>query len=518
MLGALALTGFVAAPGATAAAEVEEVTSFAAPCILGPGILNLEASATITARADHPAEVRSGEEFQFNGASIVVKLPPEQSEQFHALGATTVNGTITNFPATVIYGSPASLNLADSATFSAGLPFAAPVEAGRELVLTGPSEGRTSIWGPLTVTGNPGENVTLTTSPGAAFQESETGFKATGNGIVASISGYNAEGGKVIGPLKLVCTPSEDLLASVPIPITGPPPPPPPVEAPNITSIAPASGPSGGGTTVTITGSYFNNVSAVEFAGTKASSFTVDSPNSITAVSPSHSVAGPGALIAIVTVTTPAGTSPISYNSNDEFSYTNPNRPVAEQLTFAKWTLAGTLTPKPLAQAIALPSGSSFNGGGELNTETNQGSISGSISIPAFKASPKLFGFIPATLGMTATQVGALSGSIAPSKTVSGDDTLTLPLQLKLGFTSLGLFGLNIPTTCATSTPVSLTLVENLSREALASRGFSVSGTATLPKITCQGGLLGALYGEVISGLISGTGATYALSVTPPGS
>jgi alpha-tubulin suppressor-like RCC1 family protein len=189
-----------------------------------------------------------------------------------------------------------------------------------------------------------------------------------------------------------------------------------------------------------------------------------------------------------------------------------------EPLAFKAWALSGTITPKPLGQAIALPSGSSFNGSGELNTEANEGTVSGTIAVPPFKASPKLFGVIPVSLGMTVTQSGAIGGTIAPSKTVPGDETLTLPVKLNLGFTSFGLLGLNIPTNCATSQPVSLTLTDTLTKEALVSKGWAFSGTGTIPKITCQGGLLGALYGGTISELISGAGASYSLSVKAPGS
>jgi hypothetical protein len=109
------------------------------------------------------------------------------------------------------------------------------------------------------------------------------------------------------------------------------------------------------------------------------------------------------------------------------------------------------------------------------------------------------------------------AGTIAKSTTVSGDETLTLPVQLELGFTSLGLLGLNVPTSCSTSAPVALTLSDTLTKEALLSKGWAFSGATTIPRVSCSGGLLGALYGEVISGLISGAGASYSFTVTAPG-
>ncbi|HYB24766.1 MAG TPA: IPT/TIG domain-containing protein, partial [Solirubrobacteraceae bacterium] len=85
------------------------------------------------------------------------------------------------------------------------------------------------------------------------------------------------------------------------------------IPAPTVTALSAKEGPGSGETTVTITGSEFQDVTAVDFGAAAASSYTVTSPTSITAVSP------PGAGVVSVTVTTPAGTSVAS--KHDEFSY-----------------------------------------------------------------------------------------------------------------------------------------------------------------------------------------------------
>ena len=83
--------------------------------------------------------------------------------------------------------------------------------------------------------------------------------------------------------------------------------------APTVTGISPTSGPTTGGTSVTITGTSFTSATAVDFGTVPATSFTVVSDTSITATSP----AGTGAVV--VTVTTPFGTSATS--SADVFTY-----------------------------------------------------------------------------------------------------------------------------------------------------------------------------------------------------
>ncbi len=104
-----------------------------------------------------------------------------------------------------------------------------------------------------------------------------------------------------------------------------------PTLTPTVTKVAPASGPAGGATTVSITGTNFTAATAVNFGPASAVSFTVRSASSITAVSPAET---PGT--ADVSVTTPAGRSAISA-PNDHFKFLAP--------TAAKSNLTPTETP-----------------------------------------------------------------------------------------------------------------------------------------------------------------------------
>ena len=55
---------------------------------------------------------------------------------------------------------------------------------------------------------------------------------------------------------------------------------------PTVTSLSPTSGPTGGGTSVTITGTSFTGATAVTFGATAATGFTVNSATQITATAP----------------------------------------------------------------------------------------------------------------------------------------------------------------------------------------------------------------------------------------
>ena len=83
---------------------------------------------------------------------------------------------------------------------------------------------------------------------------------------------------------------------------------------PAVTSVSPTSGPTSGGTTVTVTGTGFTGTTKVLFGTVPAVSFTVVSDTKITAVSPAE----PAALHNVF-VTTPNGTSPTV--TADQFTF-----------------------------------------------------------------------------------------------------------------------------------------------------------------------------------------------------
>jgi hypothetical protein len=92
---------------------------------------------------------------------------------------------------------------------------------------------------------------------------------------------------------------------------------PPPPPAPTVTSVSPSSGPSAGGTTVTVKGTGFNGATKVLFGSVPASSFSVSSSTKITAVSPAEAAGAHD-----VTITTPSGTS--SAVTADQFTSVAP--------------------------------------------------------------------------------------------------------------------------------------------------------------------------------------------------
>jgi hypothetical protein len=110
-----------------------------------------------------------------------------------------------------------------------------------------------------------------------------------------------------------------------------------PTAAPTVTKVSPTSGPTAGGTTVTITGTNFTAGSTVQFGSNPATSAQVVSTTELTAVSP----AGTAGVVDI-TVTSAAGTSATS--TKDHFTYTNPPVPTVTKVSPTSGPTAGGTT------------------------------------------------------------------------------------------------------------------------------------------------------------------------------
>ena len=199
----------------------------------------------------------------------------------------------------------------------------------------------------------------------------------------------------------------------------GPPP-------PSVSGVSPASGPQPGGTTVTLTGANFAEASAVRFGAAPASSFSVNSPTSITAVSP----AGSG--VVDVTVTTPVSTS--ATNATDKFSYLPP--PTVTKVKLNKGPASGgtsvTITGTALTGATAVSFGantaSQFTVDSATSiTATSPAGTSGAVDVSVTTASGSspisshdLFKYEAPTLTGVSPPNGSAAGGASVTVTGSG--------------------------------------------------------------------------------------------------
>ncbi len=193
--------------------------------------------------------------------------------------------------------------------------------------------------------------------------------------------------------------------------------------APTVTSISPGSGPSAGGTSVTVTGTGFTGASAVKFGATNAASFTVDSATSITAVSP----AGSGTVD--IAVTTAAGTSATS--AADRFSFAVATTEIA---------LISSQNPSSFGQSVT------FTAKVTAPSDTPAGTVTFSdngspIGTAALAAGTATFSIATLTIGshtITASFAGngsfnaSTSAALAQSVGVPADSVKLRALQIDL--------------------------------------------------------------------------------------
>src|SRR6266536_244639 len=159
--------------------------------------------------------------------------------------------------------------------------------------------------------GAAGTSVTITGTnfSGSGFPTSAVTFNAVSASFTVNSSTKitaTVPSGATDGRIR-VTTPGGTATSSTSFDVTSPP-------APTISSFSPSSGPVG--TSVTINGSNFVNVSKVTFSNVSAS-FTVNSSTKITATVPS------GATDGRIRVTTPGGTA----TSSNSFNVTTPAAP-----------------------------------------------------------------------------------------------------------------------------------------------------------------------------------------------
>ena len=106
--------------------------------------------------------------------------------------------------------------------------------------------------------------------------------------------------------------------------------------APTISRLSPNTGPSAGGTRVSIVGTGFTDVTAVKFANTPSTAFTVNSATSISAIAPAGSS---GSVVVAVVV----GSAPSSPNWSSIYTYFD-QPPVVASLSPTIGTAAGGTT------------------------------------------------------------------------------------------------------------------------------------------------------------------------------
>ncbi len=177
------------------------------------------------------------------------------------------------------------------------------------------------------------------------------------------------------------------------------------------------------------------------------------------------------------------------------------------KVLFQDWKLKGSLTDKKLGQAITLPEGCTFNGEAEV-----PGPFEADTACPPLSTSVKILGVLRVKLGLTLTQAEPVKGSFSAGP--EGKLLIKGAAKEKLGITSVSLLGLTIPTSCASAAPIVFALETEAPARTLVS-GIAFNGETKLPPVKCGGGLLGSLFGPILTALMSGPGNPFTLTIEP---
>ncbi len=180
---------------------------------------------------------------------------------------------------------------------------------------------------------------------------------------------------------------------------------------PTVSGVSPNTGPSTGGTTVTISGTGFTDASAVDFgSGNPSAVYTVNSDISITATAPAGSL---GTTVD-VTVTTPGGTSATS--AADQYTYTAPQAPTVTGVSPGSGPngTAVTITGTNFTGASAVDFGPSF-----ATTFTVSSSTTIYATVPAGTGTVDVIVLTPGGPS-TSNPADQYTYTVPPAPTVSG--------------------------------------------------------------------------------------------------
>jgi IPT/TIG domain len=191
------------------------------------------------------------------------------------------------------------------------------------------------------------------------------------------------------------------------------------VSPPQVTAINPTSGPLGGGTNVTITGSGFTGATAVDFGTVAGTGVTVVSDTQITVVSPP--VSPTGQTIVDVIVVTPVGTSEVG-TTVDKFSYVQP--PAVTGIRPPAGPAAGGTTVSIIGSGFLTATGVEFGSIPAQNFESNGDQLIIAVS-PAGQNGTQV--------DITVTNPAGTSAAVATDKFTYLDQPVVLAVEPNSG-------------------------------------------------------------------------------------
>jgi len=466
LIAVFAAAALPATSGATPVGTQDVTVSVTLSCELDNGLLGTDPIPT-TLSGQAPVSVNPGDTVELTNVSSSLAVPAALDSSLSSLGVLSASGSVTTFNIDVTGDSNTVVNAANPA-----LAFGPVAVSTAALTLPIPPTGTFSV--------------DLGTATGAPGTSAVASIGTATDGIVASLNGQEAS--STIGPIPIDCTAPTPAVALGTINIVAP--------VTTTTTTTPTTTTTTTVPTTTTTTTVPTTTTTTTTKPTTTTTTTEPTTTTTTTTKPT-------------TTTTTTTTHPTTTTTTTTTS-TTTTAPAGLTIDFKNWTLSGSLTDKTLGQKITLPSGATFNGSATL-----PGALTGNILVPKFSATVSILG-LKTTVGLSFTENGPVTGTIEADPTTAGNLDVVGTAKATIGISSVGLFGINIPTSCQTSSPVSFPLSADLPALDLTT-GATFTGTTTLPSVKC-GGILGGLLSPILTLLFSGPGNTYSLTIAPPAS
>jgi hypothetical protein len=452
------------------------------------------APPTITSLSSTSGPAAGGASVTINGSNLSGVTSVTIGGTAATLGANSATSIVVTTPSGTAGASDVVVTTAGgSATATGGYTYVAAPTIGGIVPSAGPTAGGTSV----TITGSGFTGATAVTIGGAAA----TSVVVVSSTSITAVTPAGAAGTASV----LVTTPGGTNAANNLFTY---------VTAPGISGITPSSGPTGGGTPVTINGSGFTGTTGVTIGGTAATSVVVVSSTSITAVTPAGTAG-----TASVLVTTPGGTNA----ANSLFTYVAP--PTITSLSSTSGPAAGGASVT--INGTNLSGVTSVTVGGTAATLGANSATSIAITTPSGTAGAR--DLVVTTAGGSATSSGGYTYIAAPTitslsstsgptaggtaATISGAN-LSNVTSVTVGGAAAAL-GANTATSIAITTPPGAAgardvVVITAGGSATATGGFTYAAPPTIGSVTPSSG--GAGGGTSVT--ISGSNLSGATSVT----
>ncbi len=264
-----------------------------------------EGTVDVTVTAPGGESATASNAFTFVGPPKLTSIAPDFGSNAGGTLVTIIGSAFQN-GATVSIGGAAAPGVSTKSSTSISATTPAGAAGAVDVVVTNPDTQTGTLEGGFTYVPPP---TVTSVAPTSGFPAGGTAVTITGtdfvSGATVTLGGTAATGVTFNSSTSLSATTPAGVLGAVDVVVTNPdtqtgtlaggftyvPP-------PTVTSVAPSSGPTAGGTVVTLTGTNLIDGATVTFGGTAATGVTVNSSTSITATTPAHTA---GAADVVVT-------------------------------------------------------------------------------------------------------------------------------------------------------------------------------------------------------------------------